>query len=200
MKIKRTYLRVILGLAVTAITSVVYDNSAVQSPMQYFQHDDFSINKPATSVHKSNESTKDDAKQTVINYMSKCQHVVSHNIGATLLSSDNTTAVPSQNNNEIKLKQTSQTVKTRPMTHDGGKKKIIVLTTMRSGSSFIGRILYEHPDIFYLFEPLQIITYHNNILHNTGKLNRFIQKLFSCAFTDTLYDAEALSSHGPLLY
>ena len=201
-KIKPTYLRVILGLAVITIISIVYANSAVQSPTQYFQLGDFSINITATSVHKSKETTKDDTLQTAINYMSKWRPVVSHNIGATLFSS-NTTAVLSQNNHEIKLKRTSQIVNalttTRPMTHDGGKKKIIILTTMRSGSSFIGRILHEHPDICYLFEPIQIIAHHNNSLPNNDKLNSFVQKLFSCAFTDALYDGEVLPAHDPYL-
>ena len=125
-KIKRTYLRVILGLAVITVTSIVYTNSAVLSTMQNLQNGDFSINITGTSAHKSNETTKNDTQHAVINYMLKWQPVVSHNIGANLFSGDNTTAVPSQNNNEIK--------------------------SMRSGSSsFIGRIL---PEIFSLFEPL----------------------------------------------
>ena len=148
-------------------------------------------------------TTKDDPRQTIINYMSKWQPVVLHNIGATLVSSHNTTEVASQNNNEMKLKLTSHIVNalttTRPTTHDGGKKKIIVLTTMRSGSSFIGRILHEHPDICYLFEPIQIIKHHNNIPHNNDRLNSFFQKLFSCAFTDALRDANVLPSHNPYL-
>ena len=196
-KIRRTYLRVILGLAVLTTTIiVVYTNSAVQSTMQYLKHDDVSIK---TSVHKSNETTKDDTQQTVINYSSKWQPVVSYNIGANLFSNDNTTAVPSQNNNEIKLNRNSQTVNARPKTHNGDKKKIIVLTTMRSGSSFIGRIFHEHPDICYLFEPLQLVLDNNNILDNNDRLNSFVQKLFSCAFTDALYDAEVLPSHDPYL-
>ena len=120
-------------------------------------------------------------------------------MGATLLSSDNTNAVPSQHNNEIKLKRNNQIVSARSMTHDRGKKKIIVFTTMRSGSSFIGRILHEHPDICYLFEPLQIIMHRNDILDNNDKLNSFVRKLFSCAFTDALYDADVLPGHDRYL-
>jgi len=194
-KLKPTYLRMILGLAVLSITIVVYTNSALQSTMHYFKYGDISVNIAATSFHKSHDTTKDDTQQTVINYVSKWQPVVLHNISANLFSNDNTTAVPSQNNNEIKLKRKSQTVNARPMTHNGDKKKIIVLTTKRSGSSFIGRILFEHPDIYYFFEPLQIVMHNNNILDNNDKLNSFVQKLFSCAFTDALYDAEVLPSH-----
>ena len=159
-------------------------------------HGDVSIN---IVVHKSNETTKDDTQQTAINYTSKWQPVVSYSIGANLFSNNNTTAVPSQNNYEIKLNRKSQIVSARPKTHDGDKKKIIVLTTKRSGSSFIGQILHEHPDIFYLFEPLQIVMHRNNILDNNDRLNSFVQKLFSCAFTDAVYDAEVLSSHTPYL-
>ena len=195
----RPYLRVILGLAVITVTIVVSTNSAVQSPMQNWKHGAFSISIIATSGNKSNETTNDVTHQTVINYMSKWLPVASHSIGSNLFSSYNTTAVLSQNNNEIKLKRTSQTVNARPMTHDGGKKKIIVLTTMRSGSSFIGRILHEHPDICYLFEPIQIVMNNNDILDNNDKLNRFVQKLFSCAFTDALHDANVLPGHDHYL-
>ena len=163
------------------IISVVYVNSAVLSTNRYLRLRELSINIPSTfSVHRSNEVTKDDTQQKVIKYMSKWPPVVSHNIGATVYSSDNTTALPPQNNNEIKVKRTSQIVsvltQTRPMTHDGGKKKIIVLTTMRSGSSFIGRILHEHPEIVYLFQPLLIIKHRNNSLDNNDKLNSFCCK------------------------
>ena len=186
------------------IIFVVYVNSAVLSTNRYLRLRELFINMPSPfSVHKSNEVTKDDTQQTVIKYMSKWPPVVSHNIGATVYSSDNTTALPPQNNNEIKVTRTSQIVsvltKTRPMTHDGGKKKIIVLTTMRSGSSFIGRILHEHPDIFYLFEPLQIINLRNNSLDNNDNLNSFVQKLFSCAFTDALHDIGVLPGHDRYL-
>ena len=187
----------ILGLAVVTIIIVVYASSTEQ----YIHQGEFSINLPATSVQNSNETTKNESKQTVINYMSKWPPVVSHHVGAT----DNTTVILSQNNNEMKLKLTSHIVNalttTRPTTHDGGKKKIIVLTTMRSGSSFIGRILHEHPDICYLFEPLQIIMQPNGVLYNynNGNLNSFVQKLFRCAFTDALYDAEVLIGHDHYL-
>jgi len=141
------------------------------------------------------------AQQMVINNMSKRQPGVSHHIGAIVVSG--TMAVPSQNKNQIKLKRTSHSLNalttTRPMTQDGGKKTIIVLTTMRSGSSFIGRIFYEHPDICYLFEPLQIVNkkviINNNILDTNDKLNNFFQNLFSCAFTDALRDANVLPAH-----
>ena len=183
------------------IMFVVYVNSAVLSHSRYLQRGELSISIPSTSIHKPNETTKDESKQTVINYMSKWPPVVSGHIGATVYSRDNTTTVPSQNNNVIKVKPASQIVsvltKTRPMIHVGGKKKIIVLTTMRSGSSFIGRILHEHPDIFYLFEPLQIIKRRNQILDNNDMLNSFLQKLFSCSFTYALHDGNVLPAHKP---
>ena len=189
----------ILGLAVIIIIIVVYASSTEQ----YIHQGEFYINLPDTSVHNSNETAKDVTQQTVINNMSKWQPVGSHNIGVTVFSGDNKTAVPSQKNIEIKLKLTSHSVNalptTRPTTNGGGKKKIIVLTTMRSGSSFIGRILHEHPDICYLFEPLQIVnnkaTINSNILDTNDKLNSFFQNLFSCAFTDALRDAKALPAH-----
>ena len=38
------------------------------------------------------------------------------------------------------------------------KKGAIVLTYYRSGSSFIGQVLNQHPDVFYHFEPLYPFT------------------------------------------
>ena len=41
--------------------------------------------------------------------------------------------------------------------------------------------------------------HNNNILDNNDKFKGFVQKLFSCACTDALYDAEVLPSHDPYL-
>ena len=237
-KIKPTYLRMILGLADITIIVVVYAYSTVQATKQYLLPGEFSINIPATSAHKSNETTNDDTQQTVINYMSKWQPVVyscqyrcdrlfkpynnsrtfskqqrnqgeanrSHcqcfNCNSTndsVGTTQNPNAVILQHINTIYQEKTSPTVNdittSRPVTHDGDKKEIIVLTSKRSGSSFIGRILHEHHDICYLFEPLQIVIYDNNILLNNDKFNSFVQKLFTCAFTDALYEAEVLPGH-----
>lgn len=33
---------------------------------------------------------------------------------------------------------------------------IVILTYMRSGSSFVGDVLQQNKDVFYLFEPLRL--------------------------------------------
>ena len=35
---------------------------------------------------------------------------------------------------------------------------VIILTYMRSGSSLTGEIMQQHPDAFYVFEPLRMLT------------------------------------------
>ena len=38
--------------------------------------------------------------------------------------------------------------------YDNTKVKLIILTYMRSGSSFTGDLFNNHPSVFYVFEPL----------------------------------------------
>ena len=67
------------------------------------------------------------------------------------------------------------------------KKKILLLTTRRSGSSFVGQLLNEHPDITYLFEPLQLIASNQSSAYvGTRLVNNHLKKMFSCAFTSVL--------------
>ena len=76
-----------------------------------------------------------------------------------------------------------------PATHKRGKQNILLLTEYRSGSSFVGRILNEHPDIAYLFEPLQLIARRptQGKYTNASRIDGFMRKLFNCSFTDALH-------------
>ena len=66
-------------------------------------------------------------------------------------------------------------------------KKVMVLTTWRSGSSFVGQLLKKHPYLTYITEPLQLLIYKSNIRNiSAATLNSYIEKLSSCAFTDAI--------------
>ncbi|PIK33198.1 putative carbohydrate sulfotransferase 1-like [Apostichopus japonicus] len=67
------------------------------------------------------------------------------------------------------------------------KKVIFLVSSKRSGSSFVGEYFNRHSDIFYVFEPLQMLTFY--VLE--GKLNNsafddvamdIIQGLVDCQF------------------
>ncbi|XP_070178774.1 carbohydrate sulfotransferase 4-like isoform X1 [Littorina saxatilis] len=56
----------------------------------------------------------------------------------------------------------NRTVKTLNATAKGndGKVKVIILTYMRSGSTFTGDLFNHHPSVFYLYEPLWMLDFH----------------------------------------
>uniref|UniRef100_H2YZ85 Uncharacterized protein n=1 Tax=Ciona savignyi TaxID=51511 RepID=H2YZ85_CIOSA len=66
------------------------------------------------------------------------------------------------------------------------KKSMLILTSMRSGSSFAGELFNQHPDVFYVFEPLYFL------LGDAGyeRKLRVLESIFTCNFTsfETLYD------------
>ena len=37
------------------------------------------------------------------------------------------------------------------------QNQLVIYTRFRSGSSFVGEIFKQHPDVFYLFEPIYCI-------------------------------------------
>ena len=77
-----------------------------------------------------------------------------------------------------------------------GKKRIMLLTARRSGSSFVGQLLKEHPDITYLFEPLRPAT-STGVTRKlrAATLNSYIKKMFNCEFYDALRDMKQLFVH-----
>ena len=46
---------------------------------------------------------------------------------------------------------------------DSKKKKFLIYTRYRSGSSFVGEMLKNHPDIHYMFEPLHLISLQKKV-------------------------------------
>jgi len=62
-------------------------------------------------------------------------------------------------------------------------RKILLVTTFRSGSTFVGELLSATPGTFFSFEPLSIL---EDVMDNTrprvegGEALRLLQKVFSC--------------------
>ncbi|KAJ8316428.1 hypothetical protein KUTeg_006442 [Tegillarca granosa] len=71
-----------------------------------------------------------------------------------------------------------------------GPSHIIILTYMRSGSTFIGDVLQEDPGVFYLFEPLRILQFmmrdNESIVYLNGNLRNYSN--FLDLASDTLQD------------
>ncbi|KAI0216847.1 Carbohydrate sulfotransferase 1 [Lamellibrachia satsuma] len=106
-------------------------------------------------------------------------------------------AAPAHSNNKITAKHIrrygSNVSTTRPKVQGSGNK-ILVLTKYRSGSTFIGQLLNEHPDIACLFEPLRLMSNSLNTYAriSVASIDSYMKKLFSCAFTDALHDVQKL--------
>jgi hypothetical protein len=57
------------------------------------------------------------------------------------------------------------------------KKRILIVTTWRSGSTFLGDLIKSAPGVFYSFEPLLYLDNH------PGSKTELIQSLFHCRFS-----------------
>ena len=57
----------------------------------------------------------------------------------------------------------------------------LILTTWRSGSTFLGDLLNQYPGTFYYFEPLH---YYANNINSGDKMSKadFLESLFRCKF------------------
>ncbi|KAM4747085.1 carbohydrate sulfotransferase 1-like [Rhinophrynus dorsalis] len=77
--------------------------------------------------------------------------------------------------------------------HQHNRKHIIILATTRSGSSFLGQIFNQNPDIFYLYEPLYHVqwTFTNSSARIQKQIDRrslvgayrdLLRNLFDCDF------------------
>ncbi|XP_066271324.1 carbohydrate sulfotransferase 3-like [Branchiostoma lanceolatum] len=63
------------------------------------------------------------------------------------------------------------------------KPAIIIMSQMRSGSSFVAEIFNQHPGAFYVFEPLWAVSYLSNGTYNNATWQRsMITALMTCQF------------------
>ncbi|XP_046580091.1 uncharacterized protein LOC124287636 [Haliotis rubra] len=53
------------------------------------------------------------------------------------------------------------------------RTKVILLTYMRSGSTFTGDILSAHPDVFYFFEPLHFLVQEKHTVFDYLRKRKF---------------------------
>eukprot|EP00092_Neocalanus_flemingeri_P013102 GFUD01014118.1.p1 GENE.GFUD01014118.1~~GFUD01014118.1.p1 ORF type:complete len:403 (+),score=101.21 GFUD01014118.1:308-1516(+) len=65
-------------------------------------------------------------------------------------------------------------------------RQILIATTWRSGSTFLGDLLNHYPGVFYFFEPLH---YYSSIADKSQVQNEttFLKSLFSCQFDSENY-------------
>ncbi|CAH1249238.1 CHST1 [Branchiostoma lanceolatum] len=60
---------------------------------------------------------------------------------------------------------------------------VIVLTQMRSGSTFVGEIFNQHPDAFYFFEPVWALEHHKDKAYNSSEWQlKLLEGLSKCEF------------------
>ncbi|KAK2189778.1 hypothetical protein NP493_97g01001 [Ridgeia piscesae] len=92
------------------------------------------------------------------------------------------------------------TTQTPPSERGVSDKRIIILTTRRSGSSFVGQLFNEHPDIAYLFEPMQLIKFGGTLADlSVDVIRSYMKKIFSCAYSDALHDVKELPMRASFL-
>ena len=68
---------------------------------------------------------------------------------------------------------------------------VIILTHIRSGSSFVGNMFNFHPDVFYLFEPLnelRMVTYGDRDLGEWPSLHEKANEAYRIDFSNLLQD------------
>lgn len=72
------------------------------------------------------------------------------------------------------------------------KTHILILATTRSGSSFVGQLFNQHPDIFYLFEPLYHVqtTLIPHFTHSRNLADRRVMLGASRDLLRSLYDCD----------
>ncbi|XP_060119612.1 carbohydrate sulfotransferase 7-like [Heteronotia binoei] len=73
-----------------------------------------------------------------------------------------------------------------PGSRAGGKRHIYLHATWRTGSSFLGELFNQHPDVFYLYEPMWHLwqaLYPGDALSLQGALRDMVLSLFRCDFS-----------------
>ena len=76
---------------------------------------------------------------------------------------------------------------------------VIILTHMRSGSSFVGNMFNFHPDVFYLFEPLnelRMVTYGDRDLGEWPSLDEKANEAYRIDFSNLLQDIFTCNFQG----
>ena len=63
---------------------------------------------------------------------------------------------------------------------------VLIVAYMRSGSSFVGQIFNQHPDVFYIYEPLEVLTALelNDTAVFSSMVAHLLQVIYSCRFQE----------------
>ncbi len=70
-------------------------------------------------------------------------------------------------------------------------KRILIVSTWRTGSSFLGEVIHSAPGVFYSYEPLHFFERH------AGSKTELIQSIFRCRFSgDYLQHVNGLTDGG----
>jgi len=92
--------------------------------------------------------------------------------------------------NKIERKEEFNTTEVT-ISHSKPRLNVIILTHMRSGSTFVGNIFNLNPDVFYLFEPvnhLRNVVYGDRYLGEWSALDEKTKDAYKINFSDMLKD------------
>ena len=82
----------------------------------------------------------------------------------------------------LNFKMLNNTQKIGEKIDDNHVKNVLIVTSVRSGSSFLGELLNQYPGTFFYFEPLHYHSFHRQD-ENIIKSQDLLESLFSCNFT-----------------
>ena len=75
-------------------------------------------------------------------------------------------------------------------------ERVILFTRYRSGSSFIGQLLNQHPDIYYIFEPFKMFVENihstTHYIHSTTHL--YLEQVLACKLKPIIQDAKTMNA------
>lgn len=93
---------------------------------------------------------------------------------------------------KIKLPETSSLRKYGKRQSETARRNLIILSHGRSGSSITGDIFNHHPDVFYMYEPLQTVerTRNNFKLDYNSLALKFLSNILQCDFNEQIFLAD----------
>ncbi|KAM6446351.1 carbohydrate sulfotransferase 7 isoform 1-T2 [Liasis olivaceus] len=89
-----------------------------------------------------------------------------------------------------------------PGSRASGKRHVYLHATWRTGSSFLGELFNQHPDVFYLYEPMWHLwqaLYPGDALSLQGALRDMLRSLFRCDFSVLRLYATPPAGRDPLI-
>lgn len=94
---------------------------------------------------------------------------------------------------KLKLPDTSAFQQSeKPQSGIATRRNLIIIAHGRSGSSLTGDIFNHHPDVFYLYEPLQTVerTRKNFKLDYNSLVQKFLTNILHCDFSEPIFLAD----------